>query len=91
MNKEMLADAIAATMDIKRDDAKKFLDALTGVVMVNVKLHKEISLVPLGKFKIVDRAARKCINPQTKKVMEIPARKVVSFLPGKALRDAANQ
>ena len=91
MNKEMLADAIAATMDIKRDDAKKFLDTLAGVIMENVKHRKEINLSPLGKFKVADRPARKCRNPQTGEEMDIPACKVVRFVPGKALRDAANQ
>ena len=91
MEKARLIEEIAATMAVKNDTAKKFLDALASVVMENVKHRKEINLSPLGKFKVADRLARKCRNPQTGEEMDIPACKVVRFVPGKSLRDAANQ
>lgn len=51
-----------------------------------VDLYKEI-----GKFEVVDRAERETRNPQTGKMMKVPAKKVVKFKPGKALAEKVNK
>ena len=38
-------------------------------------------------FEVAKRAARKGVNPQTKKAISIPAKKVVKFKAGKDLKD----
>jgi DNA-binding protein HU-beta len=44
--------------------------------------------VDLGKFQVMERKARKGINPQTGQAINIPAKKVPKFVPGKGLREA---
>ena len=41
----------------------------------------------LGVFKINERKLRKGRNPKTGKELYIPAKKVIKFVPSKALRD----
>ena len=51
------------------------------------KSSEGLTLVGFGAFKRVKRAARKGVNPQTKKTISIPAKKVVKFKAGKELKD----
>jgi len=51
----------------------------------------EVRLVGFGTFKTVEKAARKGINPQTKKEIEIAAKKLPKFTPGKKLRERVNK
>ncbi len=46
---------------------------------------EKIALIGFGTFSVSERAARKGINPKTKKAISIPARKVVRFKAGSAL------
>lgn len=41
------------------------------------------SVPPLGTFTVVDRAARKGVNPKTGESIDIPARKAIKFKAGK--------
>jgi DNA-binding protein HU-beta len=49
---------------------------------------EKVQLIGFGTFDVVERAARTGINPQTKKKMQIPAKKAVRFRAGKPLKDA---
>lgn len=50
----------------------------------------EVALVGFGTYKVNDRAARACRNPQTGAAIQISAAKVPAFKAGKALKDAVN-
>ena len=47
----------------------------------------KVALIGFGTFDVTEKAARKGINPQTKQVIEIAARKVVKFKAGAELND----
>ena len=47
----------------------------------------KISLLGFGSFSTTEKAARKGVNPKTKEVIDIPARKVVKFKAGAELTD----
>ena len=53
-----------------------------------IKEGENVTLVGFGTFKTANRKARKGRNPQTGKEINIPARTVPKFIPGKALKDA---
>jgi len=48
---------------------------------------EKVTLVGFGTFKILQRKARRGRNPQTREELQIPAKKVPKFNPGKELRD----
>jgi DNA-binding protein HU-beta len=90
MNKTELIATIAEAAELSKADAGKalqgFMDAVTGTLADGDKL----SLIGFGTFSVTERAARSCRNPQTGKKMDIPAKKVAKFKPGKQLSDAVN-
>lgn len=87
MNKAELIDAIAAGSGLSKKNSKEALDALTKAVGASLKKGQSVTLVGFGSFSVVKRAARKGKNPQTGKVIQIPAKKAVKFKAGKDLAD----
>ncbi len=87
MNKTELVAAIAANAELSKKDAEKALNAFVGAVEDALKKGDKIQLVGFGTFEVRERAARECINPQTKAKVMVPASKVPAFKAGQALKN----
>lgn len=85
MNKTEFIGEVAKKAGLSKVDAKKAVDAFIKTVEGAVKKSDKVALLGFGSFSVVKRAARKGVNPKTKKPINIPARKVVKFKPGAAL------
>jgi DNA-binding protein HU-beta len=88
MNKAELVEAIAKVTQLTKADTERTLDAFIDVVSKNVKKKDGVKLVGFGTFAVSNRKARVGRNPQTGEEIQIPARKVPVFRPGKELKDA---
>lgn len=82
MNKSELVAAIAAKAELTKVAATAALDAAMDAVVEAMKKGDNVQLVGFGTFSVVEKAARKGINPATKQVINIPARKAVKFKAG---------
>ncbi len=51
-----------------------------------LKKGEKVALVGFGTFEVRERKPRKGINPQTRKPIQIPAKKVPAFRAGKELK-----
>ena len=85
MNKTELVNAIAANAGLKKDDAKKALDATLQAVADALKGGDKVALLGFGTFAVTERPARTGINPATKEKIEIAAKKVIKFKAGAEL------
>lgn len=85
MNKTELVNAIAANAGLKKDDAKKALDATLNAVADALKAGDKVALLGFGTFAVTERPARTGINPATKEKIEIAAKKVIKFKAGAEL------
>ena len=85
MNKTDFIGAVAKSAGLTKVDAKKAVEAFIKTVEGAAKKGEKVALLGFGSFTVVKKAARKGVNPKTKKPMNIPARKVVKFKPGAAL------
>ena len=88
MNKAELVDAIAASANLSKADAKKALDAFVEVSTGALKSGDRISLVGFGSFSVSDRKARNGRNPKTGAVIKIAAKKSIRFKAGAELNSA---
>ena len=70
--------------------AGQFYDAFWESVEEQLKKGQEVCLTGIGSFKVKKRAARKGVNPATKKQISIPAKKVIVFKPSKSFSDRLN-
>ena len=87
MNKTELVAAIAEKAELSKKDAEKALNAFVGTVEEALTKGEKIQLVGFGTFEVRERAARECINPQTKAKVMVPASKVPAFKAGQALKN----
>jgi len=87
MNKTELIAAIADKSGLTKADSKKALDAFIETVSSEMKKGGKVALVGFGTYSVTQKSARKGINPRTKAVINIPAKKVVKFKAGADLAD----
>jgi nucleoid DNA-binding protein len=88
MNKAELIEAVSKVTDMTKAETERALDAFIDVVSKNIKKKDGVKLVGFGTFAVSARKARVGRNPQTGEEIQIPARKVPVFRPGKELKDA---
>lgn len=87
MNKTELINAISDKSGLSKVDSKKALEAFIESVSEEMKKGSKVALVGFGTFSVTDKAARKGINPRTKEVIDIPAKKAIKFKAGAELAD----
>ena len=88
MNKAELIEAISKVTEMTKADTERTLDAFIETVTKNIKKKDGVKLVGFGTFASSNRKARVGRNPQTGEEIQIPARKVPVFRPGKELKDS---
>ncbi len=89
MTKAELVDKMAKDASITKVAATAALNSfIDGVTKALKKKDGKVTLVGFGSFVKVRRSARKGRNPQTGKPINIKARNVVKFRPGKKLRES---
>ena len=87
MNKTEFINAVAEQSGLSKVDSKKAVEAFIQTISNEMKEGGKISLLGFGSFSTTEKAARKGVNPRTKEVIDIPARKVVKFKAGAELTD----
>ena len=86
MNKAELIEHMANNADLNKAQAGRALDALIDAVRRTLKKGDSVSLIGFGTFAVTKRAARTGRNPRTGSAVELPAKHVPHFRPGKELR-----
>lgn len=89
MNKGDLVNAVAEVLSTKKE-AQEAVDCVFNTIKETLKKSEAVQIVGFGSFKVNKREARKGRNPQTGQEIQIAARMVPKFVPGKALKDAIN-
>lgn len=87
MNKSDLINKVSEGTELSKKDATKAVEAVFEAITEALKDGDKVQLVGFGNFEVRERSARKGRNPQTGIELDIPASKVPSFKPGKALKD----
>jgi nucleoid DNA-binding protein len=87
MNKGDLINEVAKVVKTKKE-AGAAVNCVVSTITKALKKNDTVSLVGFGTFKVGQRKARKGRNPRTGAVINIKAKKVPRFTPGKALQDA---
>lgn len=87
MNRVELVKEMANKTDLSQVDCKKALEAFIETVSETLPKNEKVVLVGFGSFSLMERSARNGRNPQTGKLMQIPAKKVVKFKAGVELME----
>lgn len=89
MNKGDIVSEVAKIVATKKE-AQQVVDCVFEKISSALKGKDTVQIAGFGSFKVNKREARKGRNPQTGAQIDIPARNVPKFVPGKALKDAVN-
>jgi DNA-binding protein HU-beta len=85
MNKAELVAVMAEDAGITKTQAGAALDSMVEAITKTLKGGGKVTLVGFGTFSVSKRAARNGINPQTRAIIKIKAKKVAKFKAGKEL------
>jgi DNA-binding protein HU-beta len=87
MNKAQFIAALAPHFADNKKEAARAVDVVFDTIIRNISKGEDVMINDFGKFKKVDRPARKGRNPFTGETIQIKASKKVRFLPAKALKE----
>lgn len=88
MNKAALVTRIAEkTEGLTKKQIETVLNTFTETVLESLKEGEKVQLMGFGTFEVKERAARVGRKPSTGEAIEIPAKKIPSFKPGKGFKD----
>ena len=88
MSKKEFVDAYAKATGETKKRSEELVNQFLETVEKTLLNGDSVQFVGWGTFEVKERAARTGINPQTKKEIKIPAKKVVKFKVGKKLADS---
>jgi len=86
MNKGEFIDRLADKTSMTKKEARQLLDSVLDLVQETLLQGDEVKLVGFGKFAVRARKASSRINPHTKLPIEVEAKVVPLFRPGKQLK-----
>jgi len=87
MNKEDLVSEVAKVVATKKE-AEAVVDSVFGAITEALKEGDRVNLAGFGTFTVIDKPSRKGRHPKTGEEIDIAAKKVPKFSPGKGLKDA---
>ena len=87
MNKAELVEDVAGEVGLTKKETNNIVDAITSAITDSLKRNERVTLVGFGAFQVMERKARRGRNPQTGQTIQIPAKKVPKFRPGKGLKE----
>ena len=87
MNKAELVKVVSNETGITKKDAGNVVNAIIDSITDALSNGEKVTLVGFVTFQLIEKKARRGVNPQTGETIQIPAKKVPKFVPGKSLRE----
>ncbi len=87
MNKTDLIAVAAESAGLTKKDTERVLNACIDAITASLEKGEKVQLSGFGTFEVKNREPRMGRNPHTKEAIEIPATRVPTFKPSKALKD----
>ena len=90
MTKADLVEIVAREADMTKKDVEQLVEIIFDSIVSTLNKGEKIELRGFGSFRVRERNARKGRNPKTGEPVDIPAKRVAYFKPGKDLKDIIN-
>jgi len=87
MNKADVTEEVANQTGLTKKTSRKAVDAVISAITDSLAREERVTLVGFGTFQVMERKARTGRNPQTGQSIQVPAKKVPKFKPGKGLKE----
>lgn len=90
MTKADLVEEVATISRLSKKDSELVVNTFFETIVESLRRSEKIELRGFGSFKLRHRGARQGRNPKTGEKVEVPAKVVPYFKPGKDLRELVN-
>lgn len=91
MTKSALIDRVTEKVEgLTRKQTEIIIDTIFDGIKDTIAKGEKIELRGFGNFRLKQRRPRKARNPKTGNSVDVPAKRVLYFKVGKALKDALN-
>jgi integration host factor subunit beta len=90
MTRNDLVAIIAEAGDMTARDAQGVFESILDGMAESLARGEKVELRGFGSFRIRERGPRTGRNPKTGESVEVPAKRIPHFKPGKELRDRVN-
>ena len=90
MTKADLVESVAREAEMTKKDAEQLVEIIFDSITSTLNKGEKIELRGFGSFRVRQRNARKGRNPKTGEAVNIPAKRVAYFKPGKDLKELIN-
>ena len=91
MNKTELVAIVAENAGLTKKDAERVINASIDAITSALVKGEKVQISGFGTFESKTREARIGRNPHTKEAIDIPATRVPTFKPSKALKDIVSK
>lgn len=91
MTKADLVEQVAGEAEMTKKDAEQLVEIVFESIIGALNKGEKIELRGFGSFRVRERNARKGRNPKTGTAVDIPAKRVAYFKPGKELKEVINK
>jgi integration host factor subunit beta len=90
MTKAELVEEVARAAELTKKDSEVIVDEVFKNIIQSLNRGEKIELRGFGSFRVRERDARRGRNPKTGDPVDIPAKRVPYFKPGKELKELIN-
>lgn len=90
MTKAELVEEVSRAAELSRKDAERLIKVVFERIISSLNEGTKIELRGFGSFRVRQRNARRGRNPKTGALVNIPAKRVPYFKPGKELKELIN-
>lgn len=80
-------EGVSGKTGLTKKKTQNVIDIMTEIIGDALSRGEKVTLVGFGTFQVASRKARRGVNPQTRETIQIAAKKVPKFTPGKSLRE----
>lgn len=91
MTKADLVEIVAREAEMTKKDVEQLVEIIFESIVSTLNNGEKIELRGFGSFRVRERNARKGRNPKTGEPVDIPAKRVAYFKPGKDLKEIINE
>ena len=87
MTKKEIVKAISEEIGLTQLKTKEIVQKTFDAIVETLVADRRVELRNFGVFEVKERAARKARNPRTGERVDVPAKFVVTFKPGKEMEE----
>lgn len=81
-----LVQAVAEETGLSKAKSRQVVDAFLQSIHEELRSGGGITLTGFGSFQVIEQGPTRVRNPNSGQIMNIPARRLIKFQPGKHLR-----